>query len=190
MKYPLVSVICPTTPSRRKFWPRLERYYEWQTYPHKELVMESGPGTIGAKRNLACAKSLGQIILHMDDDDYYAPDWISHSVDFLLSHPDAKITGISSIYFEKGGEIWLYTYGYPQRPWVGGATLCYYKSVWERHCFLNKMIGEDIDFIWKSGATVMPHDYIHGFMATIHGGNTYQNDLTLPEWSRINKSPK
>jgi glycosyltransferase involved in cell wall biosynthesis len=185
IKPPLVSVICPTTPARDSFRPAFLRYYGGQDYRNKELILIDGPGTIGAKRNFGCARARGCIIVHMDDDDFYASDWISRSVDFLLMHPNAEITGLSDLFFKKGEEIWKYTYSYPPHAWVGGATMCYRKSVWERFKFPDKMIGEDCDFQWKSKARIFPHDYIDGFKATIHDGNTYKNNMQLKEWTKI-----
>jgi len=43
-------------------------------------------------------KSKGDIIVYMDDDDYYPPERVSHAVNMLLTHPNALCAGSSEIY--------------------------------------------------------------------------------------------
>ena len=38
------------------------------------------------------------IIVYMDDDDYYPPQRISHAVNMLMTHPNALCAGASEIY--------------------------------------------------------------------------------------------
>jgi glycosyltransferase involved in cell wall biosynthesis len=58
--------------------------------------------TLGKKRNLAHEKSSGEVLVYMDDDDYYPPDRVSHAVDMLKSNPSALCAGSSEmhIYFK------------------------------------------------------------------------------------------
>ena len=46
-------------------------------------------------------KCSGEIIIYMDDDDYYPPERVSHAVDRLMNNPDALCAGSSEmhIYF-------------------------------------------------------------------------------------------
>jgi hypothetical protein len=53
---------------------------------------------LGAKRNLMHEKSLGSIIVYMDDDDYYPPERVSHAVDVLTANKHALCAGSSEIY--------------------------------------------------------------------------------------------
>jgi regulator of replication initiation timing len=54
--------------------------------------------TLGRKRNLLHEKSRGEILVYMDDDDYYPPKRVSHAVEMLMSHPEALCAGSSEIY--------------------------------------------------------------------------------------------
>jgi hypothetical protein len=54
--------------------------------------------TIGAKRNKLNDLATGEIIVAMDDDDYYPPQRVSHAVHMLMTHPDALCAGSSEIY--------------------------------------------------------------------------------------------
>jgi len=57
---------------------------------------------LGKKRNLLNEKATGDIIVYMDDDDYYPPERISHAVDMLIKNPKALCAGASImfIYFK------------------------------------------------------------------------------------------
>jgi glycosyltransferase involved in cell wall biosynthesis len=58
--------------------------------------------TLGKKRNISNEKANGEIIVYMDDDDYYPPERISHAVETLSKNPDALCAGSSEmlIYFK------------------------------------------------------------------------------------------
>jgi glycosyltransferase involved in cell wall biosynthesis len=57
---------------------------------------------LGKKRNLMHTKCSGDIIIYMDDDDYYPPDRVSHAVETLQNNPSYLIAGSSEmhIYFD------------------------------------------------------------------------------------------
>jgi hypothetical protein len=61
-------------------------------FPVKEKLL------LGKKRNLMHDKTKGDIIVYMDDDDYYPPDRVSHAVNTLLKNPKALCAGSSEIY--------------------------------------------------------------------------------------------
>jgi len=122
-KKPFVSVCTPTF-NRRPFIEMMFRCFQNQTYPKermewiivddgtdkiRDLVEKSGIEQIkyvsvqekmvlGAKRNLMHKKTKGDILVYMDDDDYYPPERVEHAVDTLLSNPQALCAGSSEIY--------------------------------------------------------------------------------------------
>ena len=53
---------------------------------------------LGRKRNFMHEKSKGEIIVYMDDDDYYPPERVSHSVEMLLKDDKVMCGGTSEIY--------------------------------------------------------------------------------------------
>jgi glycosyltransferase involved in cell wall biosynthesis len=105
-KHPFVSVCTPTF-NRRPFIPIMIKCFEHQTYPKDRIewiIIDDGTDkiedlvahlpqvkyfkydeklTLGKKRNLSNEKATGEIIVYMDDDDYYPPDRISHAVNKL-----------------------------------------------------------------------------------------------------------
>ena len=118
---PLVSICTPTF-NRRPFIKTLIKCFEHQTYPKDKMewiIIDDGTDKIedlvkdipqvkyykydeqmvlGKKRNIMHEKCNGDIIVYMDDDDYYPPERVSHSVEMLLTHPKALCAGASEIY--------------------------------------------------------------------------------------------
>jgi len=198
MNNPLVSCIMPTA-NRHKYIPFAIKNFLKQDYLHTELVIiDDGKesvsslipaderiryyfmdpiGTLGAKRNYACDKAHGEIIMHWDDDDWYAPDWVRRQL-YYLESSGADICGIEHVHFYSTltDTLWEGTAENRNNPharaWLSGATIAYRKSFWELHPFKDKQTAEDDDFIRKSGAKVFAHDYIDGFIAVLHPDNT------------------
>lgn len=191
---PLVTCIMPTA-NREELMLKAIQYFLNQDYPYKELVIiddgtESAirsipnlysiryfylkqPKNIGAKRNQACEKAAGSIIVHWDDDDWYAADWISHQVNILLKS-EADICGLNKIQYYSVNthtKYWMTENRNVKRSWLSGATLAYRKSFWKKHRFKDLQIGEDDDFIRNTGARIVAHNYYDGFLATIHSSN-------------------
>jgi len=105
-KQPYISICTPTF-NRRPFIPTIIKCIENQTYPREKiewLILDDGTDkiedlvshlpyvkyfkydekmTLGKKRNILNEKSTGEIIIFMDDDDYYPVDRIQHAVDKL-----------------------------------------------------------------------------------------------------------
>ena len=119
--YPFVSVCTPTF-NRRPFISTLIRCFNHQTYPKDRIewiVIDDGTDpvedlfvgipqvkyfkypdkmTLGKKRNVMHEKTRGDIIVYMDDDDYYPPERISHAVEMLQQNPTALCAGSSEMY--------------------------------------------------------------------------------------------
>ena len=120
-KYPFVSVCTPTF-NRRPFIQAMIRCFNEQDYPQDRMewiIIDDGTDpiedlvashprvkyfkydtkmTLGRKRNLLHEKSRGEILVYMDDDDYYPPKRVSHAVEMLVSNPEALCAGSSEIY--------------------------------------------------------------------------------------------
>jgi hypothetical protein len=120
-KYPFVSICTPTF-NRRPFIPAMLKCFEHQTYPKHRMewiIIDDGTDkiedlvkhhpnvryfkydekmTLGKKRNLVHDKSIGDILVYMDDDDYYPPERVSHAVETLQANPHALCAGSSEIY--------------------------------------------------------------------------------------------
>lgn len=119
-KKPFVSICTPTF-NRRPFIPIIIKCIENQTYPKDKfewIIVDDGSDkiedlvthlpyvkyhryeekmTIGKKRNLTNKLATGDVIVYMDDDDYYPPSRIQHAVDMLRSSK-ALCAGSSEMY--------------------------------------------------------------------------------------------
>jgi len=119
-KQPFVSVCTPTF-NRRPFIPIIIKCFEKQTYPREKMewiIIDDGTDkiedlvshlpyvkyfkydekmTLGKKRNISNEKASGEIIVYMDDDDYYPPERVKHAVD-SLQNSKALCAGSSAMY--------------------------------------------------------------------------------------------
>ena len=118
---PYVSLCTPTF-NRRPFIAAMIECFNHQTYPKDRMewiIIDDGTDkiedlvshipnvkyfaydeklTLGKKRNLMHDKARGEIIVYMDDDDYYPPERVSHAVEMLKANPGALCAGSSEIY--------------------------------------------------------------------------------------------
>ena len=131
--YPFVSVCTPTF-NRRPFIPMMIQCFQHQKYPKDKIewiIVDDGTDkiedlvthipqvkyfkydtklTLGKKRNILNEKAKGDIIIYMDDDDYYPPNRISHAVQMLQKNPEALCAGSSLmyIYFKHIGKMYAF----------------------------------------------------------------------------------
>lgn len=206
---PLVSCIMPTH-DRRRFVPLALEYFRRQDHPRTELiVIDDGRDSVadlvepvgnvsyvrlerrwslGAKRNLACDRAAGEVIVHWDDDDWSAPWRISYQVGELLRR-GADICGLRSLLFydERDGAAWRYSYpDRASRPWVAGGTLCYTKGYWARHPFPEIRVGEDTRFVWSSrSSSVLPLEDDRFYVALIHPASTSRKRTIGERWRPV-----
>jgi len=82
-KAPLVSVIIPTLPNRKKLLARAIESVLNQTYPNIEIVVEEGGRNVQDARNIAVERSHGRYLAFMDDDDEWYPDKLEKQVKIL-----------------------------------------------------------------------------------------------------------
>ena len=203
---PLISCIMPTC-DRPEFVPKAIRYFLNQDYSNKELLIvddgaEAVSGLIpeneqiryirvdqklklGTKRNLCIEESRSDLIMHWDDDDWFAPNRISYQVKALL---DAKagVCGLRRMLFFHLGtkKAWLYQYPDSGRNWLAGGSLLYTKDFWKRSPFPDIQRASDTKFIWSSkmDAYVVLDDY-RFYVAMIHPGNTSPKNTANNLWS-------
>jgi len=66
--------------------------------PNLRYIRKEGKQLIGAKRNILNTEARGDILVAMDDDDYYSPDRVSHVVTKFASNPKIELAGSSELY--------------------------------------------------------------------------------------------
>jgi len=194
------------TSNRRCFVAQSIWYFLRQDYPQSELIIvDDGQDAVadllpddpriryiylkervslGAKRNIACEMSRGELIAHWDDDDWIAPDRLTIQVQALMSS-GADICGLHELLYYRPavGDAWLYRYLAHERPWVAGGTMVYRRAVWDAHRFPDLNVGEDSALVFQ-----LPAHSIHAledpsfYIALIHSGNTGAKNLADRHW--------
>lgn len=120
---PFVSICTPTF-NRRPFIPIMLDCFRNQIYPMNRMewiIVDDGTDKIedlivqanipqiryfaletkmmlGEKRNYMHKQTKGEIIVYMDDDDYYPPERVSHAVEMLLQNPTKEFAGASQMF--------------------------------------------------------------------------------------------
>jgi ADP-heptose:LPS heptosyltransferase len=201
----MVTCIMPTA-NRRAFVTASVRMFLAQDYGDKELlIVDDGvdhvqdilpmhpqiryirerPGrSLGCKRNFACEAARGEIIVHWDDDDWYAKWRLRYQVAALLEG-DFDICGLDHAFFVNAAskQAWEYVYPRDRSPWICGATLCYQRSFWEKHAFPDLSVGEDTRFIASArSARIAVLDDNRFFVGRIHPGNTSPKRVHDARW--------
>ncbi len=168
----MVTCIMPTF-NRRAFVPYAIKYFQRQQYLNKELIIiDDGEDciedivptsdnikyvrlsqkiTLGAKLNMGCKNASGGIIVHWDDDDWYAPYRINYQVEELKKN-GSEVCGINQlIYLDvRSNDAFEYRYPGNQPKWLAGSTLCYERSRWAKKNFKEINVGMDGLFVWDT----------------------------------------
>jgi glycosyltransferase involved in cell wall biosynthesis len=200
---PPVSLLTPTY-NRRKFIPWLIQCIQAQTYPTERmewLIYDDGTDpiedlltpyitsmniryfraaegklNIGAKRNKLHAEARGEILVTMDDDDYYPPERVSHAVHTLLSKK-APLAGssINHLYFTDDRSIWRIG-PYNLRHGTFG-TMAYTKAYAMSHpCDESKTNAEEVEFTESYKAPLVQLDPLKVMCVMCHSENTFSKD--------------
>jgi len=203
---PMVSCIMPTL-DRRAFIPQAIRCFQAQDYPNLELVivddgddpiadlLPSDPRivylrlgermSVGAKRNYACERARGEIIVHWDDDDWYPPSRVRVQVG-ALAERGADVCGTSLLYYydREREQAWVYRYSASPAPWVAGNTLAYRRETWRRGPFPDVQVGEDSQFVWRCPPSRIVDLQDPGLcIASLHAGNVSAKETGGAYWS-------
>jgi hypothetical protein len=170
-KTPFVSICTPTF-NRRPFIPIMIKCFENQTYPKDKIewiIVDDGTDKIedlvshipqvkyfkydkkfslGKKRNITNEKAKGDIIIYMDDDDYYPPERISHAVTTLQKNPKALCAGSSTMYIYFKHIDKMYQFG-PYGPnHATAATFAFRKELLQQTRFdENATVAEEKKFL-------------------------------------------
>jgi predicted O-methyltransferase YrrM len=217
---PLVSCVMPTR-DRPALVLQALRYFERQTYPSRELiVLDDGDGSlremlpdsdrirylhmspgrsIGDKRNLGCSAARGEIVVHWDDDDWYAPTRLAEQVAPLLS-ADAEMSGLTgTVFFDLLHWRFLTCTPAIHRQMfvenVHGATLAFRREVWQRMArYPDISLAEDAAFLRRAirqGARLHPVENRQLFVYLRHGTNSWRfrcgEYLDAQQWREVDK---
>jgi glycosyltransferase involved in cell wall biosynthesis len=90
---------------------------------------------IGQKRNILNAESKGDIIVAMDDDDFYSPERVSHVVAKMSQQPTVQLAGSSELYMYYSDIKTIYKFG-PYNPnHATNGTMAWRRSYAQSHTY-------------------------------------------------------
>jgi glycosyltransferase involved in cell wall biosynthesis len=193
-----VSVVTPTY-HRRQFIPALITIYKLQTYS-KELmewiILDDGQDKvgdlfkdldipniryipledklrIGAKRNRLNAEAKGDIIIAMDDDDYYPPERIQSVVTAFQQNPRIDLAGSSQMYLYYLDTQKVYTIGPYMPNHATNGTMAWRKRYAEKHHY-NEFVtkGEETSFLDNYANPMIQLDPLQTILVICHTDNT------------------
>jgi len=152
--------------------------------------------SIGEKRNLAIRNSVNDVIVCMDDDDYYYPEYLMNRVLSLATYNkyrNIKCTVcthlgtfefnriISMIYSPKPGELF--------REQIAPNTLVFYRDFFDEgsgNCFEHCSRGEAEQFIGDRLKFIEPVSWENNVVTLLHNGNI--RDIYPPQNTETNGS--
>jgi len=210
MNIPYCKVsICTPTFNRRPFIPLLINCIEHQTYPllHVEwIIIDDGTDkiedlikfknvynkptvkyykydnkmTLGKKRNLMHEKCDGDIIIYMDDDDYYPPERISHAVETLQNNPSFLCAGSSKMYMYFNHINKIYIMGPYANNHATAATFAFKRELLF-HTKYNETnsISEEKEFLKNHTIPVLQLDSLKTIVVFSHLHNSIDKKILL-----------
>ena len=202
-KTPFVSICTPTF-NRRPFIPIIIKCFENQTYPKDKIewiIVDDGTDKIedlvshipqvkyfryeekmslGKKRNITNEKAKGDIIIYMDDDDYYPPERISHAVTTLQKNPKALCAGSSTMYIYFKHIDKMYQFG-PYGPnHATAATFAFRKELLQKTRFDEKAtVAEEKKFLKDYKIPFVQLDPLKSILVFSHNHNSFDKKVLL-----------
>jgi len=214
-KTPFVSICTPTF-NRRPFIPIMIKCFENQTYPKDKIewiIVDDGTDKIedlvshipqvkyfkydkkfslGKKRNITNEKAKGDIIIYMDDDDYYPPERISHAVTTLQKNPKALCAGSSIMYMYFKHIDKMYQFG-PYGPnHSTAATFAFRKELLKQTRFdETASVAEEKKFLKDYKIPFVQLDPMKSILVFSHNHNSFDKKVLLTQMPNpfINDTP-
>jgi glycosyltransferase involved in cell wall biosynthesis len=203
-----VSVVTPTY-NRRKFIPTLIEIYRAQTFPKEKMewiIVDDGRDSvedlfveaqktlpniryvrleekirIGAKRNLLNSLATGDIIVSMDDDDYYPPTRVEAAVNAFKKYPKVDIAGSSEMDLYYTDEKKIYTLGPFGVKHATNGTMAWRKLYADKHKYDEFVtMTEEASFLDNYTHQMIQLDPKDTILVICHSDNTVDK-ITLRE---------
>ena len=103
--------------------------------PTVRYIYESEKQTIGAKRNRLNKEAKGEIIVAMDDDDFYFPERVYAVVTAFKQKPTLQLAGSSEIYMYYSDNKQIYKLGPYHANHATNGTMAWKRSYSETHLY-------------------------------------------------------
>lgn len=204
-EFPFVSVCTPTF-NRRPFIPATIKCFNNQLYPKDRIewiIVDDGTDkiedlvkdiphvkyfkfdikmTLGKKRNFMHQKAKGDVIVYMDDDDYYPPNRVSHAVDKLKANPRVLCAGSSQMYiwFNNLNQMWQFgPYGDNH---ATAGTFAFRKELLNDTAYNNSAsLAEEREFLKGYTTPLVQLDSEKVILCFSHAHNTFDKQTLLKD---------
>ena len=202
---PFVSICTPTF-NRRPFIPTIIKCVDNQDYPKDRMewiIIDDGTDliedlvinhpqvkyykydtkmTLGKKRNLMHEKSCGDILVYMDDDDYYPSTRVSHAVNTLLQNPSALCAGASEIYIYYKHIHKMYQFGPYSKTHATAGTFAFKKELLKQTRYNDETsLSEEKEFLKDYTIPFVQLDPQHTILVFSHIHNTFDKRKLLED---------
>lgn len=202
---PFVSVCTPTF-NRRPFIKTMLECFNHQTYPKENIewiIIDDGTDKIcdmvknhpnvryfdydkkmklGMKRNLMHLKSKGDIIVYMDDDDYYPPERIQHAVFKLITSKTALCGGTSELYIYFKHIHNMYKFGPYGDNHATAGTFAFKRELLKQTQYdETACIAEETSFLKNYTIPFVQFDPIKTILVFSHMHNTFDKKTLLSD---------
>jgi glycosyltransferase involved in cell wall biosynthesis len=198
---PFVSLITPTY-NRARFIPTLIQCVSHQDYPKEKMewivyddgsepveqlfseVKKNFPNfryiyepvkiNIGGKRNRLNKEAKGEIIIAMDDDDYYPPQRVSHVIAKFKQNPAYELAGSSEIYMYYTDIKTIYRLGPYNKNHATNGTMAWRKSYAQAHTYDETVThAEEKSFLESYKHPMIQLDPMKVMLVMAHPENTF-----------------
>lgn len=212
-KLPFVSICTPTF-NRRPFIPYIIKTVERQTYPKERMewiVVDDGTDCVrdlfenhpdlniryiryeekmrlGKKRNIMHDHAKGDILVYMDDDDYYPNDRVEHAVETLQNNPEAMAAGSSKIFIYFKHNKTMYTFGPYGKNHATAGTFAFRRKLLETSRYNEEAsLAEEKEFLKNYTVPFVQLDPRKTILVFSHAHNTFDKRRLLEKKSDIIK---
>lgn len=206
--HPFISVVTPTY-NRRCFIPAAIACFNHQTYPQNRMewiILDDGTDSvediitevskknpniryirsetklnIGAKRNWLNREAKGEIIIAMDDDDYYPPERVAHCVQRLRASRLIDVVGSSELYyyFTSRKEIWRFG-PMPVPNHTTNGPMAYRKTYAQKNKYDETVThAEESSFLNSYKSAVSQLESRKCMLVIAHSENTYNKEQLI-----------
>jgi glycosyltransferase involved in cell wall biosynthesis len=201
---PFVSVVTPTY-NRTRFVPAMVGCYKAQTYPKDRMewiILDDGTESIetlfqsltvglpniryirlsekiniGAKRNILNREAKGELIISMDDDDYYCPERVSYTVLKFMQNPTIQLAGCSELYMFYSNDGTILKLGPYHKNHATNGTLAVRKQYAKTHSYDESVThAEEHSFLDEYKHPMIQLDSTKVMLVMSHSENTYDKD--------------
>ena len=200
---PFVSVCTPTF-NRRPFIEMMIACFDSQDYPKDRMewiIIDDGTDSVedlvashpnvkyfrynnklslGKKRNIMHDKTKGDIIVYMDDDDYYPPDRVSHAVNMLTTHPTALCAGSSEMYIYFNDRKRMVQFGPYGKDHATAGTFAFKRQLLKQTRYNeDACLAEERDFLKGYTIPFVQLDPMKTILVFSHSHNTMDKRILL-----------